>query len=135
MIETGEETEQVLSGSRVGLCVDTGHLLAAGADPVAITAAHPDRVVHVHLKDVDAAAAARVRKGQTSFGEAVRAGMFRPLGEGDVDVAGLVRNLEGMGYDGWYVLEQDVVLAERPVGEGPMADVRRSLDYLTRVTA
>jgi inosose dehydratase len=77
MVETGEETERVLAGSRVGLCVDTGHLLVGGADPVAITAAHPDRVVHVHLKDVDAALAARVRAGRTTFGQAVREGMFR----------------------------------------------------------
>jgi inosose dehydratase len=135
MVETGPETERVLAGSRVGLCVDTGHLLAGGVDPVAITAAHPDRVVHVHLKDVDAAAAARVRAGETTFGEAVREGMFRPLGGGDVDIAGMVRTLEGAGYEGWYVLEQDVMLAGRPAGEGPVADVRASLAYLTEVTA
>jgi inosose dehydratase len=135
MVETGPETERVLAGSRVGLCVDTGHLLVRGADPVAITAAHPDRVVHVHLKDVDAAAAARVRAGETTFGEAVREGMFRPLGRGDVDIAGMVRTLEEAGYEGWYVLEQDVMLAGRPAGEGPLADVRASLAYLTEVTA
>ena len=82
MVETGEETERVLSGSSVGLCVDTGHLLVGGGDPVAITAAHPDRVLHVHLKDVDAAMAARVRSGEITFGDAVRDGMFRPLGAG-----------------------------------------------------
>jgi inosose dehydratase len=134
MVETGPETERVLAGTRVGLCLDTGHLLAGGADPVAITANHPDRVVHVHLKDVDAAAAARVRDGETTFGQAVRDGMFRPLGTGDVDVAGLVRILEAAGYDGWYVLEQDVMLAARPTDEGPVANVRASLAYLTEVT-
>jgi inosose dehydratase len=135
MVETADETERVLAGSEIGLCVDTGHLLAGGADPVAITAAHPERVVHVHLKDVDAAMAARVRAGETTFGEAVREGMFRPLGAGDVDIAGMVRTLESHGYDGWYVLEQDVMLDERPTGEGPLADVRASLAYLTGVTA
>ncbi len=130
MVETGEETERVLAGSRVGLCVDTGHLLVGGADPVALTAAHPERVVHVHLKDVDAGLAERVIAGETSFGDAVRDGLFVPLGEGSVDIATLVRTLEGAGYDGWYVLEQDVKLAGRPEGEGPVADVRRCLDYL-----
>jgi inosose dehydratase len=135
MVETGPETGRVLAGSRIGLCLDTGHLLAGGADPVAITAAHPERVVHVHLKDVDAATAARIRSGELSYGEAVRAGLYRPLGGGDVDIASLVRILEGSGYAGWYVLEQDVMLAERPADDGPLSDVRASLAYLTEVTA
>jgi inosose dehydratase len=133
MVETGGETERVLAGSRIGLCVDTGHLLVGGADPVALTAAHPDRVVHVHLKDVDGALAQQVVEGTLAFGDAVRAGMFRPLGEGDVDIAAMVRTLEVAGYRGWYVLEQDVMLDGPPEGEGPVADVRRSLAYLQGV--
>jgi inosose dehydratase len=133
MVETGEETERVLSGSRVGLCVDTGHLLVGGGDPVAITAAHPERVEHVHLKDVDAAMAARVRAGETTFGAAVRDGMFRPLGTGDVDVSALVRTLEEAGYDGWYVLEQDVRLDSEAQGGAPYADVETSLAFLSEV--
>lgn len=133
MVETGEEAERVIAGSHVGLCIDTGHLLVGGGDPVAVTAAHPDRVVHVHLKDVDAAAAARVRAGETSFGDAVRDGMFRPLGDGDVDVAAMVRTLESSGYTGWYVLEQDVKLPGPGAADTPHTDVQRSLDYLARV--
>jgi inosose dehydratase len=135
MVETGEETERVLAGSRVGLCVDTGHLVVGGADPVALTAKHPDRVVHVHLKDVDAALAQKVVDGSMAFGDAVRAGIFRPLGQGDVDIAAMVRTLEDAGYQGWYVLEQDVKLEARPDGEGPLGDVRRSLDFLLGVSA
>ena len=133
MVETGEETERVLAGSRVGLCVDTGHLLVGGADPVALTDRHCDRVVHVHLKDVDGGMAAKVIDGSMTFGEAVRDGMFRPLGDGDVDIAAMVRTLEDAGYQGWYVLEQDVMLDAEPADEGPVADVRKSLDYLLRV--
>lgn len=135
MVETGEETERVLAGSRVGLCVDTGHLLVGGADPVALTAAHPERVVHVHLKDADAELTRRVVEKEMAFGDAVRAGLFVPLGEGSVDVARLVRILEGAGYQGWYVLEQDVMLAGPPQGEGPVADVRRCLDFLDEVAS
>jgi inosose dehydratase len=135
MVETGEETERVLAGSRVGLCVDTGHLLVGGADPVALTAAHPERVVHVHLKDADGELARRVVAGELAFGDAVRSGLFVPLGEGSVDVARLVRTLEGAGYQGWYVLEQDVMLAGPPQGEGPLADVRRCLAFLDEVAS
>jgi inosose dehydratase len=130
MVETGAEVDRVLAGSSVALCVDTGHMFVGGADPVAVTRAAPDRVSHVHLKDVDAGIAARVMAGDIAFGEGVRAGVFRPLGDGDVDIAGLVQILESAGYRGWYVLEQDVMLDDEPAGVGPVANVRRSLDFL-----
>jgi inosose dehydratase len=133
MVETGVETERVIAASRVGLCIDTGHLLVGGGDPVAITAAHPERVVHVHLKDVDRSLAQQVIDGDLTFGQAVDSGMFRPLGRGDVDIAAMVRTLEEHGYQGWYVLEQDVMLHDAPEGEGPESDVRLSLDYLLGV--
>ena len=100
MIEQGPEVERMLAGSRVGLCVDTGHLAVGGADPVAITTAHVGRLTHVHLKDVDAALAEQVVSGELAFGDAVRAGIFRPLGEGDIDIAALVRALGAGGYQG-----------------------------------
>jgi inosose dehydratase len=131
MIESGAETRRVLDGSRIGLCVDTGHLAAAGADPGAIVAVDPARVRHVHLKDVDSGLAGRVADGSITFAAAVREGMFVPLGTGDVDVTGIVATLEGAGYAGWYVLEQDVMLPGEPDGDGPVVDVRQCLDYLT----
>lgn len=130
MVERQPEVERVLSGSRVGLCVDTGHLLVGGVDPVALAKAHAARVMHVHLKDVDATMAAAVLSGELAFGDAVRAGIFRPLGEGDIDIAALVRVLETAGYAGWYVLEQDVMLDGVPEGAGPVESVRRCLNFL-----
>ncbi len=130
MIESGPEVERVLAGSTVGLCVDTGHLVVGGTDPVALTRDHADRVLHVHLKDVDAGLAGQVKDGTRTFAEAVRAGLWVPLGDGSVDVAAMLRTLRDNGYDGWYVLEQDVMLEGEPVDEGPAADVRRCLDYV-----
>ncbi len=131
MIESGAETQRVVEGSQIGLCVDTGHLAAAGSDPGEIVAANPARVRHVHLKDVDSALAARVVDGSLTFAEAVRDGLFVPLGTGTVDVTGIVDTLEDAGYQGWYVLEQDVMLPGEPEGDGPTADVRACLAYLT----
>jgi inosose dehydratase len=130
MVESGEETERVVAGSRVGLCIDTGHLAVAGADPVALTLAHADRVSHVHLKDVDPVLAQQVASGSLAFGDAVKAGVFRPLGTGDIDIAALINALESVGYQGWYVLEQDVMLDDEPEGVGPVADVRACLDFV-----
>jgi inosose dehydratase len=63
----------------------------------------------------------------------VRQGMYRPLGTGDVDVTAVVGHLRAAGYDGWYVLEQDTVLEDEPVDEGPLVDVRSSAEHLRTV--
>jgi inosose dehydratase len=134
MVENAAEVDRVLDGSRVGLCLDTGHLMVGGADPVALARTAPHRIGHVHLKDVDTAAAEEVRAGRTGYTAAVTAGMYRPLGGGDVDVRTIVAALEDSGYRGWYVLEQDTVLDAEPEPDaGPAADVRASLDHLARV--
>ena len=134
MVETADDVERVLAGSGIGLCLDTGHLLIGGADPVAIAAEHPRRIRHTHLKDVAASWARRVQSGEVTYTDAVRQGMYRPLGQGDVDIAAIVGSLEGAGYDGWYVLEQDTILSGPPVGElGPIADVRASIEHLNAI--
>jgi inosose dehydratase len=81
-------------------------------------------------QDVDDRYARRVQSGEQTYTEAVREGMFRPPGSGDVDVVAIVAYLEGHGYGGWYVLEQDTILRDDPSGEGPLADVRTSVEYL-----
>jgi len=135
MVETAGDVERVLAGSGIGLCLDTGHLLIGGADPVALAAEHAGRIRHAHLKDVDATWARRVRSGAVTYTEAVRGGMYRPLGQGDVDIASIVGSLERAGYDGWYVLEQDTILAGPPGadGLGPIADVRASIEHLCAI--
>lgn len=135
MIETGVEVERVLAGSTVGLCIDTGHLVVGGADPVQLTSDHAGRVVHVHLKDVDGDLAREVRTGATSFGDAVRAGLFVPLGTGSVDVAAMIATLRAHAYTGWYVLEQDVMLDGPGAADRAAADVRTSLAHLRAALA
>lgn len=131
MVEGRDEVEAVLATSTIPLCLDTGHLLVGGTDPVALARSAGDRIAHVHLKDVDATLAAAVRSGERDYTESVRAGLFRPLGAGDVAIGELLRALTAAGYDGWYVLEQDVMLDSEPaVGAGPRDDVARSLRYL-----
>ena len=59
--------------------------------------------------------------------------MYRPLGRGDVDVTAIVGHLRKQGYGGWCVLEQDTILTEELRGEGPVADVHTSAEYLLSV--
>jgi len=135
MVENRAEVDQVLAGSTIPLCLDTGHLLIGGTDPLELTRQVPHRIAHTHLKDVDAALAARVRSGELTYTEAVAAGMYVPLGAGDVDIVGIITTLQDNGFDGWYVMEQDTILAGEPAGAGPLADVRASVAFLQRVPA
>jgi inosose dehydratase len=131
-VERRAHVDRLLAESEVELCLDTGHL--PGADPVEIARAADARISHVHLKHADAALAERVRAGELGYRDAVARGLYRPLGEGDVDVAGVVGLLRAAGYAGWYVLEQDIVLEEEPPeGEGPARMAARSVSYLNRV--
>jgi inosose dehydratase len=135
-VEQVAEVERFLAESDLPLCLDTGHLLIGGGDPAAFADAHPERISHMHLKDVDASIAARVRAGEITYMQGVQQGMYVPLGDGDVPVAHIVRTLESAGYTGWYVLEQDTSLADGSA-EGaakPSHDTARSLAHLTAVT-
>ncbi|TMK64853.1 MAG: TIM barrel protein [Actinobacteria bacterium] len=134
VVEGPRQVERLLESSPVRLCVDTGHLMVGGADPVELTRGAGDRVAHVHLKDVSADLAEQVRAGRMGYRDAVAAGMYRPLGMGDVDVEAIVSALEASDYDGWYVLEQDRVLEGAPEeGMGPVQDVAESLTFFERL--
>ena len=131
-VETAADIENVLAVSDVGWCLDTGHLLIGGADPAEFVREHGDRIVHAHLKDVDAGIARRLRAGELTLVEATQAGLFRPLGQGDAGIDAVVDLLGSAGYERWLVLEQDTAITgeEPPVGRGPVSDVRTSIDYL-----
>jgi inosose dehydratase len=133
MVENGEEVRRVLDGSSIALCLDTGHLLIGGTDPAELSRQAPQRIAHVHFKDVDAGKARQVQSGRLTYTDGVREGMYRPLGTGDVDVPAIVGHLRARGYDGWYVLEQDTILTDEPSGVGPVADVNTSAEYLRTV--
>ncbi|MGK2883025.1 MAG: sugar phosphate isomerase/epimerase family protein [Mycobacterium sp.] len=130
VVENRAEVDRVLAGSSIQLCLDTGHLLIGGTDPLELARQIPGRVAHTHLKDVDADLAARVQSGELTYTEAVAQGIYRPLGGGDVDIASIVSVLHDNGFDGWFVLEQDTILAGEPAGSGPLADVLASVSYL-----
>ncbi|MDW5595363.1 sugar phosphate isomerase/epimerase [Conexibacter stalactiti] len=137
LVERAEEVERLLETTAAGWCLDPGHLLIGGYDPIDFARRHGDRVAHVHLKDVDLAVAARLNAGELTLMEAVQADLFRPLGEGDAQIAALVRQLAAHGYDGWTVLEQDTAITGAPPapGEGPARDVAASLAFLAETAA
>lgn len=131
MVETWADVQEVLTRTTIPFCLDTGHMWIGGTDPVAFAKDHGDRVGHVHFKDVKLAIAQRVRDGALSYYEAVKEGLYTPLGQGDVDVTAIIGSLLNQGYTGWFVLEQDLVMSIEPASEeGPQVDAAASVEFL-----
>jgi inosose dehydratase len=136
MIETESDIMHVLEGSEIGICFDTGHMFIGGTDPVAFARKWAHRVKHCHLKDVQLDLAAKVQSGEMTYYEAVVAGMYTAVGDGDVDIRAIMTHLIGAGYDGWFCLEQDKVINGEPAaGVGPIDDARRSVEFIKSVAA
>jgi inosose dehydratase len=130
-VEFEDEIERLLADTDpalVGLCLDTGHSLYAGIDPVALFERHRARVHYLHLKDVDGDRLARALAHERSFQEAVADGVFCPLGQGLLDLARLRASLERSDYDGWATIEQDRLTDS---GRSAQADAIASLAQLT----
>jgi inosose dehydratase len=108
------------TGESVGLTLDTGHAKLGGLDPVAMLRAHPERIAHVHCKDVRGQVFAKVAEQGRSFLDGVLAGMFTVPGDGDLDYGDVMRALADIGYSGWIIVEaeQDPAKADpRAYGE------------------
>jgi len=137
LIETAAEMQRFLDSSDAMFCLDTGHLFIGGADPVAIAAAYPDRVGIVHLKDVSAPIASRLRAGEFTLMSATQSGLFPVLGTGQVPIGEVVSTAEANHFQGWYVIEQDVALTdgEPPLGQGPLLGVSQSVAYIRALAA
>lgn len=134
MVETEADVKKVLDGSSIKFCLDTGHLIIGGTDPVKFAEDHADRVAHSHLKDVNLKIAARVQSGELTYYQGCVEGMYVPLGQGDVDVRSIVKSLLQSGYDGWFVLEQDNVIQSEPAaGAGPFAEAKASVEFIRSV--
>jgi inosose dehydratase len=131
MVETKRDVDLALETTSVLWCIDTGHLAIGGTNPFEFVQQNFDRVGLCHLKDVRLDVAARVMARELTTREAVDAGLFPPLGQGDVPLKEVVLSLEDQGYRGWYVHEQDSALVAEPAeSEGPVADLRISIDWL-----
>ncbi|MEU6730402.1 TIM barrel protein [Nonomuraea wenchangensis] len=131
-VETPDDVERLLELTDVQLCLDTGHLLLAGGDPVTALRDWADRVGHVHIKDGDTKILAAALADGVDLRELMGRGGFAPLGEGELDLPGVVRTLAEIGYSGWVVIEQDTLPGRRTVEQNiaDQAANRRKLKEL-----
>ncbi|MFT4051821.1 MAG: sugar phosphate isomerase/epimerase [Microbacterium sp.] len=108
-VESPEEVDAFLASTDVDLTLDTGHLAIAGGDPVAAVRRWGPRINHLHLKDVDRSALRSILSGGGGMREVWSGGAFVAFGRGDVDLAGVMDAMDAVGFDGWIVVEQDVL--------------------------
>jgi inosose dehydratase len=110
-VETPAEVERLaaaIDADELPFCLDVGHYLVGGGDPVAALRRYDQRVSHIHLKDVDPDVLRRLRSREIgSFGDAVRQRLFTELGSGLLDLDGVLAVLAERRYDGWLMVEQD----------------------------
>lgn len=109
LAEAPAQIDALLAASSIGLCADVAHLAAGGGDPVAIIDKYADRLTYVHLKDYDP-----------------NTGSFLPLGEGGIDMSGVVDAVIRSGYSDWIGVELDGYPGD------PADAARRSFAYLER---
>ncbi|MBC6957068.1 MAG: TIM barrel protein [Chloroflexi bacterium] len=132
-VETPEETARLLDATDpalVGLCLDTGHYHFAGGDAVECIHQHGERVRYLHLKDFDPAVKETCDADEADYFEAVKRGVFCELGHGAVDFPGVMKAMEALGYDGWAIVEQDVLVEDI---DAPKQAVARNRQYLRSI--
>lgn len=128
-VETPAEIDRLMrltDPKLLGLVFDTGHFRFGGGDPLEGLRKYRDRVWHFHFKDYSSALGQQARAGGWDYFASVRHGIFCELGQGGIDFPALVKELEQTGYNGWGVVEQDVL----PGMGSPKESARRNRAYL-----
>lgn len=111
-VETPFEVEMLMTltdPDLIGLCLDTGHYRFGGGDPLDALQTYRERIWHVHFKDYDPEIGEQSRTNRWDYIRSVEKGVFCELGKGEVDFNGIVNELKSRNYDGWIVVEQDIL--------------------------
>ena len=134
-VQTLEETERMLNNTSddLLLCYDTGHWTFSEVDPMVILNEFPNRIGHVHLKNMRRAICDQAIKESWSFLKSVRNGAFTVPGdpEGCVDFEPVLRKLDEIGYEGWIMVEAE----QDPAKANPFKYAKMAYEYITDLMA
>lgn len=131
VVETREDLNRFFgaTGDHVGLVLDTGHAVYGGIDPIEVATTRPERISHVHCKDVRTERHAKFRAAGDSFLNGVVGGMFTTPGDGDYDYPAFMAALKAINYSGWFVIEAE----QDPAVADPREYGQLGLDTLKRL--
>jgi inosose dehydratase len=131
-VETPREVREFLDRTDptlIGICFDTGHYALGGGDPVRGVRDCAERIWLMHFKDFDSSVLERAEAEGWDYRQMIGAGVFSELGRGSVDFPAVLSALRDVGYEGWIVVEQDVL----PGLGDPRASAARNREYLRGV--
>lgn len=128
-VETPEEVAKLMELTNpelLGLCLDMGHYAFGGGNPVEALKKYYNRIWHVHFKDFDPKVGQAARENNYDYFKSVAEGVFCELGNGNVDFKSIVAILNEKGYEGWIVVEQDVL----PGMGNPKVCAKRNREFI-----
>jgi inosose dehydratase len=133
VVESGEDIGRFLlsTGPSVGMTIDTGHAALAGVDAVSLIRNHPQRVAHVHCKDIRGKVFRKIQAEGGSFLRGVLDGMFTVPGDGDLDFGKVMQALGEIGYSEWIIVEAE----QNPASADPRRYGQLGLTTLRREAA
>ena len=108
-VEAPWEIDRLLECSDIGLCLDTGHLLVGGGDPLNAIESWGGRINHLHVKDARTDVIAGIISDAAPVTEIWRRRAFCRFGDGDVPIDRVLDRLRALDYSGWLVVEQDIL--------------------------
>jgi inosose dehydratase len=132
-IEFADEIERIVGDipdATAGLCIDTGHTVYAGMDPLETLDRYWDRIDYLHFKDIDAAVFAEVMGERIRFFDACGKGVMCPIGQGSIDYPAIQAFLRKRNYGGYITIEQE---RDPRNADGVLADLRASRSFLSKV--
>lgn len=131
-VETPQEIEILMNltnADYIGLCFDTGHYAFGGGNPVKGLETFSDRINHIHFKDWNANLAKKSEDEKWNYFKSVSKGIFCELGKGSVDFKAVLAQLKVQNYNGWIVVEQDIL----PGMGSPKASAKRNREFLSSI--
>lgn len=131
-VETPQEIETLMERTDpelIGLCFDTGHYAFGGGNPIQGLKRFSDRIEHVHFKDWDRKISEESAKKEWDYFESVGNGIFCELGRGSINFEAILKELRSRGYDGWIVVEQDIL----PGMGSPKESAKRNREFLESI--
>ena len=129
-VETPREVAKLMEltdPDLLGLCLDMGHYAFVGGVPLEALETYYHRIWHVHFKDFDPGIGQEATANFYDYFKSVEEGIFCELGKGNVDFQSIVNTLLEKSYDGWIVVEQDVL----PGMGSPRKCAENNRKYLT----
>ncbi|WP_264876466.1 sugar phosphate isomerase/epimerase family protein [Vibrio agarivorans] len=121
-----------IPASRLGLCLDVGHVFLDGMDPVSMILQYGKRIQHVHLKDVNTEKLRVAIRNKLEWVDAYSEGLITPLGDGDMKLKKVIEALKSVDYEGWLVVEHEHSNAQLSAVTN---DLKRSRHFLTQAIA